>query len=100
MCRLVYIRGSATQNAAALQIIINKVGGRPFDEEVNPSEPLIKIEETNCVISIPTSAATFIVTGQSFGELPHPDRVYTMGGVYFSHLPSAISSRSLTLHRL
>lgn len=44
-----YIRGTPQQNSNALQIIINKVGGRPFDDGERSQEP-VEVEDDKLVL--------------------------------------------------
>lgn len=59
--RMIYISGSKEDNAAALQLVIQKVGGRPFSEKATEA-PLDPAHES-CLHMPPAAASTVLAMG-------------------------------------
>ena len=78
MDRLVYIRGTPAQNACALQIIINKVGGRPFDDIEKAVEPLESDDDKS--VSVPFLSLQSILFTTPDREIFAVDNVIDIAG--------------------
>ena len=79
MARLVYIRGTPAQNACALQIIINKVGGRPFDDIEKTVEPIES--EDDKLLMIPFLALQSILFTTPDTEIFAVDNMIDIAGI-------------------